>query len=175
MNFIDLILIIPLIWFGFKGFRKGFIIEVASLAALLLGIYGGIKLSGIASQYISQWFEINSEYLPLISFSVVFILILIIVFLIAHLIDRVVKTASLGLLNRLAGALFGMSKILIIIGIILIMINNYDSNNVFIKKETKDNSLLYNPLSKFVSAIFPSIMDILKTKDAPETGNPDNN
>ena len=84
MNFIDIILLIPLLWFGYKGFTKGFIIEIASLAALMLGIYGGVYFSNFVAKYLSQWFEIKSDYLPLISFSVTFLLIVIIVFLVGE-------------------------------------------------------------------------------------------
>jgi len=177
MNFIDIILIIPLLWFGYKGFTKGFIIEIASLAALMLGIYGGIYFSNFIAGYLSKWFEIKSTYLPLISFSVTFLLIVILVFLIARGLDKIVKSAALSLPNRLAGAVVGAAKIFIILGFILLMINKYDNNGMFIKKEVRDNSLLYNPMSELVVKIYPSVSTIVsnalekENTQKPETKN----
>ncbi len=161
MNFIDIILVIPLLWFGYKGFTKGFIIEVASLAALMLGIYGGIKFSGWVSGYLSRWFEIKSEYLPLISFSVTFLLIMLIVFLVARGVDKLVKSASLSLPNRLAGAVLGAAKTFIIMGIVLLLLNKYDRGGEFIKQEIRDKSLLYNPMTELVVKIYPSVSETL--------------
>ena len=45
MNYLDLIFCIPLIWGFWKGWQKGLIIELSMLAALLLGVWGGIKFS----------------------------------------------------------------------------------------------------------------------------------
>ena len=169
MNFIDIIILIPLLWFGYKGFTKGFIIEVASFAALLLGIYGGLKLSGWVSGYLSSWFEINSDYLPLISFSVTFLFIVLIVFLVARGVDKLVKSAALSLPNRLAGAIVGAAKTFIIIGVILLLLNKYDKGGEFIKEDIRNKSLLYNPMTELVVKIYPSVSEnlgkVLKTEN----------
>ena len=75
MNILDLIILIPLAWSAYKGFSKGLIISVASLLALLLGIYGSIRFSDITSGYLIDHFEFSSQYLPIISFAITFILI----------------------------------------------------------------------------------------------------
>lgn len=41
MNILDLLLLIPIISGAIGGFRKGFIIGVISLLALVLGVFGG--------------------------------------------------------------------------------------------------------------------------------------
>ena len=159
MNLIDIFLILPILWFGYKGYTKGFIIEIASLAALMLGIYGGIYFSNFAAGYLSKWFEIKSEYLPLISFSVTFLLIIIIVFLIARGLDKVVKSAALSLPNRIAGAALGAIKTIIIIGVILLLVNKYDKNGTYLKEEIRDKSLLYDPMTNLVIKIYPSVSE----------------
>ncbi len=52
MNYIDLIIAIPLVWGVFVGFKNGLIIEVASLAALLLGIFGAIHFSDLTANFL---------------------------------------------------------------------------------------------------------------------------
>jgi len=45
MNFIDIFVAALLLWFGYKGFKKGLVFELVSIVALSLGIYGGLKFS----------------------------------------------------------------------------------------------------------------------------------
>ena len=62
---------------------------------------------------------------------------------------------ALGLVNRLAGLLFGMLKTAFLISIFLVILNGVNSRVPFIPEEHKKNSLLYQPLSKLAPAIFP--------------------
>ena len=45
MNFIDVLILIPVIYAAWKGFKHGLIIEVFTLLALVVGIYAGIHFS----------------------------------------------------------------------------------------------------------------------------------
>ena len=55
----------------------------------------------------------------------------------------------------LAGMLFGILKTALIISIVLVIINSIERRIPFIPEEHKENSLLYQPLSKLAPAIFP--------------------
>jgi len=176
MNIIDIFLLLPILWFGYKGFTKGFIIEIASLAALMLGIYGGIHFSNFASVYLSKWFDIKSDYLPLVSFSVTFLLIVIIVFLIAKGVDKLVKSAALSLPNRIAGAVLGAIKTILIIGVILLLVNKYDKEGTYLKEEIRNKSLLYDPMTNLVVKIYPSISSTVSNAlEQENTKKPDEN
>ena len=64
MNYLDVIFIVPLIWAGFRGFKKGLIIEVSALIAFGLGIWGGIHFSDFVAELLSD--SIESKYVPLV-------------------------------------------------------------------------------------------------------------
>jgi membrane protein required for colicin V production len=160
MNYFDIIVLIPVLWFGYKGFTKGFVIEIASVAALLLGLWGGIKLSSYLTVIMTDNFGWESAYNPLIAFGVVFIVIVIFVHLIARLIDKLVKSVSLSFFNRIAGALFGAAKVVLIISIIILMFNKVDERSDFITDEFKEGSLLYKPIAGIVPAILPVVEKI---------------
>jgi len=67
MNYFDIIIIAPLLWGAYKGFKKGFIIEIASLIALFFGIYGGIKFSSISANYLGNLFNISVNLILILS------------------------------------------------------------------------------------------------------------
>ncbi len=155
MSYFDIIFLIFLVWSGYKGFVKGFIKSLASLAALVLGIYGAIHFSGWSAALISHHFNINAEILPLIAFAATFILIIIGIHLLAGLLDKLMKSIALGFINQIAGLLFGILKAGFILSIILVLINKINEHYPFIPEEQKEQSYLYVPLSSLAPTIFP--------------------
>ncbi|MDA3953919.1 MAG: CvpA family protein [Bacteroidales bacterium] len=155
MNTIDLVFGIILLWSAYRGFSKGFIVQLATLAALLLGILGAVMFSDFTSSLIIKKFEVSGNYLPLISFAVTFIAIVIAVHLLAKMLNKLIDAIALGIVNRLLGVLFSVLKIGFIVSIILVLVNKVDNKYNFIPDETKENSLLYMPLSNFAPMIFP--------------------
>ncbi|MBI3500356.1 MAG: CvpA family protein [Bacteroidetes bacterium] len=159
MSYIDIILIIPLLWGLYKGFSKGLIIEVASLAAFVLAVWGGIKFSDFLSEWMKNSFDWTSKYLPVISFAIIFIGILILVFSTAKLLERFVKAAALGFANKLAGGIFGMLKFGLILSVLIFVLNAIEKNVQLIPSETKHASLLYEPVGKIAPLIIPGLRE----------------
>jgi len=143
MNIFDIVIIIPLLWGLYKGIRKGLIIEIATLAALVLGIWGGMHFSNFTASKIESFLDINSSYLPLISFAVTFIGIVIIVHLLARIIEKLIKAVALGFVNTLGGALAGIAKFGCIVSIAILLIDRANSAANFIDPTTLNESLLY--------------------------------
>ncbi len=160
MNYFDVIIIIPLLWGAFKGFKKGLIIEVSSLVALFLGVWGGVKFSAISAKYLSEMFDISEKIMPLISFAITFIIIVIAVFALAKLLEKFIKMIALGLVNKITGAAFGMLKFALIISVVLNLVNNVNAELNFIEPEMQDSSLLYKPISSVALILIPGLSDI---------------
>ena len=74
MNWIDIIVLIPLCWYAYKGLKNGFLMEVVSLAALFLGLFVSYKFSDL----IALWLT-GTTLAKQISFSVCFILTIVLV------------------------------------------------------------------------------------------------
>ncbi len=155
MNYFDIIFLILLLWSAFQGIRKGFFIMAASLAALILGIWGAIHFSHLMAGWITGHIDRNIQYLSLISFSLTFVLIVIGVHLLARAMDKLIRAVALGFLNRFAGLVFGILKTAFLISIVLVILDAIDRKIPFIPREHKEASLLYRPLSQFAPAIFP--------------------
>lgn len=160
MNYFDVIIIIPLLWGAYKGFRKGFIIEIASFIALGLGIWGGMKFSSISAKYLSEAFDIAENIMPLISFAVTFILIVIVVFTLAKMLQKVISMVALGFVNKAAGALFGTLKFGLIMSVVINFCNILDAQISFIDNDIKKSSILYEPVGKVAQIIIPGLKEI---------------
>lgn len=157
MSYFDIIILIPLLWAGYRGFTKGVIIEVVSILAFVLGIWGAIHFSDYIGDYVHD--NINKKYEPVISFSIIFVAIVVGVFILGKLLEKVVNLAQLKLANKVAGAAFGVGKIVLILSFLVIIINQYDAKFHFVPKEVKEDSLLYDPLMDLSKKVVPAVED----------------
>lgn len=155
MNILDIILVIPLLWALYRGFRKGLIYMVASLTALVLGVFGAIRFHESTGEILKSWFVINPEHINLISFAISFIFIVLVVHLAAFLVDKLIKAVALSFINRAAGMIFGLLTATFIISIVLMPLDAANSRSEFISQETIDESLLYKPLTNFAPTVLP--------------------
>lgn len=155
MGYLDIILGAFLIFGAVRGFMKGFISQVFGLAALFIGILGAIKFSGWASEKLAILFDTKSETLPLISFLVVLFVLVIVVLLIGKLVDGMVESTKLGILNRIFGSLFSITKIALLLSVLLWTLSFLNSNEGIIPKKTIEESYLYKPIEKFAPTVIP--------------------
>jgi membrane protein required for colicin V production len=165
MNVFDIV-IAALLIFGFvRGVMKGFFVEVASLAALIIGVYGAIHFSYFISDYLKESVSWSEEYVSLAAFAGTFVVIIVIIALLGKLLTKLANFASLGVLNKILGGVFGALKIGLILSVVFIFFGKMNNTIPFVQQETLDKSILYEPVKKIAPFIFPSIIKQDKPED----------
>lgn len=159
MNYLDIILVIPLLWGLYKGLSKGIIKELASLIALIIGIYGAVHFADSIQPYIKNSLSIESSFLPILSFAITFIGIVLVVRVIGFIVDKIIKLVALGFISRVLGGVFGVLKTAFIISALLLIVNTFDYYLNLIPLEQKNASVLYRPLSNMIPSIAPNVSD----------------
>jgi membrane protein required for colicin V production len=159
VNWIDIIICIPLVWGFYKGFTKGLVIELATVVALGLGVWCAMKFSELLSGFAKDSWGWASEYLPVISFCVILLGVLVLVYFIGKLVTRFVKASSLGWLNKLLGAGFGVMKFALILSILFFVVDAVEKSYPMVSSDTKNGSLLYKPVSKIAPVLIPGLKD----------------
>lgn len=157
MNFIDVLIIVPLIYAGYKGFKHGLIIEVFTMLALFVGLYAGIHFSDFIAAFLKNTFSWDSEYLPIISFTLVFLGVGAMVYFAGKMIEQMVKVVHLTPLNKFFGVFFGVLKMLYIVSVVLVIAESYDEKGDFFPEEKKESSLLYNPVVSVSTTTIPGL------------------
>lgn len=165
----DILFILIFLWAAYKGFTKGFILQAATLAALILGIWGSIKFSGYVAVVIMEKMEYHGEFVPLISFAITFIGIVVAIHFLAKLIEKLLEMIALSFVNRIFGILFNLIKYALIISAILVVINGIDRKIQFLPQKQVNESHLYIPLSALAPMLFPYLhFDFIHPHDIPE-------
>ena len=157
MNWIDAAIVIILILSMITGFINGFVKEVASLAALILGIWGAIKFSTFTAAKLYDYFDMTGKYVGVIAFIVTFMFIVVIIHFIGILADKIVNAVSLSFVNRLLGIAFGLLKSVLIMSVFFVILNVIDAKKPFLPKETIEKSIFYNTISDIAPTLFPII------------------
>lgn len=157
MNWIDATIVIILILSAVIGFINGFVREVASLAALILGIWGAIKFSTFTAERLYDYFDMTGRYVGIISFIITFGIIVVIIHFIGLLVHKFVDAASLGFVNRLLGIAFGLLKSVLIMSVLFSVFQAIDVHKPFLPKERIEESMFFNTISDIAPAIFPII------------------
>jgi membrane protein required for colicin V production len=160
MNIIDIVILIP-IGLGFIfGLFKGLIKELMSLAAIIIGIYGAKFFApALASVLIKLFNSHNSVIIP-VAHLTVFLLIVGILMLLAHVFDKIISSISLGGLNRILGGVFGGLKYALLISFLINIVDIVDRQFHVIEKETKETSFIYGPMLAFGPVIWDEIQQL---------------
>lgn len=117
--FIDLILAIIVILAIIKGYQRGLIVGIFSFVAVIIGLAAAMKLSAVVAGYIGNAIKVSDQWLPVISFLVVFMVVVLLIRLGANMIQKAVEISMLGWVNRLGGILFYVAIYVIVYSVAL--------------------------------------------------------
>lgn len=158
MNVFDIVITVFLL-FGFvRGIMKGLFIEIASLVALIGGVWGSIHFSYFIGDFLKESVSWSEKQISLAAFAITFILIIVVVSLLGKFLTKLADLAALGLINKAFGGVFGLVKIGLVLSIVFIFFDRMNSTISFIDKETLEESILYKPVKSIAPTIFPSII-----------------
>jgi membrane protein required for colicin V production len=136
---LDIIFAVVLVLAIFKGYSRGLVIGLFSLVSVIVGLAAAIKLSTVVASWIGNAVKVSEEWLPLISFIVVFIIVVLLIRLGAKAIESTIEVAMLGWLNKLGGIILYVAIYTIVFSVLLF----YAEQMQLVKPETIDKSLTY--------------------------------
>lgn len=123
---IDIIFLIILLIAVFKGLQRGLIVAVFSVLALIIGLAAAIKLSVVVAEYLEDSMNVSAKWLPILSFILVFIIVILLVKWIASLLQAAIDFAWLGWINKLGGVLLYAAIYTAIFSVVLFYLTKAD-------------------------------------------------
>ncbi len=150
---IDIIYILIFILAIFKGISKGLVLGVFSFLAIIIGLAAALKLSVVVANYLQGSVVTATKWLPLISFILVLIMVILVVGIVARLIKKTLQFAMLGWLDSLGG----MALYIILYTIIFSIFLFYISKLMLIQPEVMSTSKTY----PYIAPWGPKVIDNL--------------
>ena len=158
MNILDIFLG-ALILFGLiRGLSKGLFVEVASLVALVAGIFGAIHFSDFAAGFLESKVDWSEQYINIAAFAITFVVIVVVIAMAGKALTKLADFAALGMLNKLLGGIFGALKIGLILSVAIMIFSTANKTIPFLDEEDIESSVLYKPVESLAPMIFKTLI-----------------
>ncbi len=115
MNWLDILLVLPLVVGLVRGLMRGFISEIIAILVVILGVLGARLAAPTCSAWFMQQFAWPQGVCDIVAYTLVFLAIAVILSVIARLLTKFLRAIHLGWANRLLGGVFGICKYGIIV------------------------------------------------------------
>lgn len=169
MNSIDIsILIIIGVGFVF-GLFKGLVRELASLAAIVLGIYGAKLFSSLLVPLFINVLGVSEKVAQPLSYIIVFIAIAVVLLILARAIDKVFDAVALSGLNKFLGGVFGALKYALIISVLINVFDSLNQKFRFMTEEKQFTSVTYQPLLNLAPELWEEAMQYHEQNETEQT------
>jgi len=149
MNWLDVLLLLPLLVGLVRGLMRGFISEVIAIMVVLLGVIGARFGAPPFSEWLLQQFAWPQGVCDVVSYTLVFLVIAILLSLLAKGLTRFLRAIHLGWANRLAGGLFGIAKYGLLVLIAVFVLNKTNESFHYLDDApVVKTSVIYQPMVK---------------------------
>jgi membrane protein required for colicin V production len=132
-------------------------VELFTLLAVFAGLYAAVHFSDFISVKLKEDAGWDWEYVPIVAYALCFLAVGAMVYFGGKMLEKVIKVVQLGLVNRMAGALFSIITMTLLLGGIILMSDSYDQRSDILSEETKEGSLLYYPVLNTSKVLMPKI------------------
>ena len=165
MSSIDIIILVCFLPAIYEGLTKGFISQAVSILSILLGAWLAFHFSNAACGWLSQYLpSVSPTILGVVGFILLFVIAVGLLNILGRLIEKSLKLALLGWLNRLLGIVFALAKGALIISLLIVLFSSLNDSFHLVQQETIDQSVLFQPLKDLGLKIYPYLKALIFKK-----------
>lgn len=146
MNYLDVILIIPLLYGLVMGVKRGFVKEAVMLVAIAMGVFVAKQLSSPMAVLLQEHIGISQRVAQPLSYFVVVLVFVGGMYILAWMLTKILKAMKLSTVNRIFGAVLGTLKWVLILSVVLNFVAVIDKYVPVKSKPAVRNSKLYTPI-----------------------------
>ena len=149
MALFDILLVIPLIYGFVRGLYKGLINEIASIVSLVGGLILAFYFSEDLYAELSTLVENPGIELRVISFIVVFVVVIIAINLLSRAITKAMNMIALGAINHILGAVFGVCKWFLVVLLMVYFLKGMQEEATIFQADTLSESFVYQRFAHY--------------------------
>lgn len=147
LDSLDVLIILVLAFGVLRGVTTGAVRQIVSFVGTLVAIVLGLELMVVVGRLVGQMFGLAEALQPAVGFLVIFIVIQIALVIGVRLLEAAIKMFKLNPINRVAGAVIGAAKAVLILSVLFLVLGFFNVP----EEENRNNSVLYEP----VALVFP--------------------
>ena len=151
MNLFDVIVYIALAWAVFNGWRRGFLLQLVSLVAVI----AGLMLAAKYGAYVGSLMGLDSPTAAIVGFLMIFLAALVAITIVGHLLRAVLRFSGLGVADVLLGILFSVLKIGLVVGVLFSWFAAINRDYTWVEKQTIEQSRWFVPVVRVTDTLMP--------------------
>ncbi|MEN9742489.1 MAG: hypothetical protein RLZZ65_294 [Bacteroidota bacterium] len=155
MNLLDLFLFAPLVYGAYKGYKRGLIMSLFLLLAIVVGLYAAFHLNDVLVDFGVEKLHWEKTTLVPVCFVILFLGIGAAVYFGGKLLETALKVVKLSILNNLAGALLGMLQWVFLMATLLVFVLSLDKQQTIINAQKRKESLAIPFYTQFLKLGLP--------------------
>jgi membrane protein required for colicin V production len=149
---LDILLLLPLLFGAYNGYRRGLLLEIFSVLAAILGFILGFKFLGWTLDVLRPYLG-NNQFMPYIGFSLVFLPILFLLNKLGFILKNSLRFTLLGNIDSLAGSMLGIFTFALGVSVFLLVANALN----LIDKKYKKDTVVYPVIVKVAPAVLEKV------------------
>lgn len=135
MNALDIVFAVILGFSLIRGIFRGLVKEVASIIGVFSGYYAAYTYYPLVARILSRWMS-NTAYMNILSFLILFCLVFVCISIIGVVLKYLLSIAYMGWADRISGALFGLTKAVLVASIILVALTTFLPKNASLVRQS---------------------------------------
>jgi len=162
MGTLDIIILICFLPALFQGLKNGFVSQIISLAAVFFGAWLAFRFSEVSCEWLARYLpNASTAVLHAIGFVIVFVIVVLLLNIVGKILEKVLKFAMLGWLDKLLGLAFALAKATLVIGLLIIVFSTINDKFGLVAVEKLNNSIFYNPIKDIAYQVFPYLKSLI--------------
>ncbi|OZI05298.1 colicin V production protein [Siphonobacter sp. BAB-5385] len=164
-NFLDLLLLVPLAYGAYTGFRRGVLVEIIAVIAFVVSLILGFKLLNEAIAFVAPYVgeTVGRKFLPYIGFSSIFVLVIFTINRFGWLLRRSLRYTIFGSFDSMAGAVVGLFTYAFGISVFLWLLQALGMG--FPNREQMTGSYVYPVIRPFAPKVLDKVSDAIPKRD----------
>lgn len=161
MTFLDIVIIVLLLWGAYKGWTSGFLKQLVSLIGFLVGLLVASFFYMSLGKYLAPKLGSALMLSDILAFIILWVIVPIFLGFLANGFTRALKGMKLGIPNSVLGMVLGVLKFLILLSCVF---NVMDKLGI-VNKEKGQKSIFYQPVKGFVGLLFDKTTSSITTEE----------
>jgi membrane protein required for colicin V production len=159
INWVDVSIMIIILLNMIIGIRRGIVRGIINLIGVVTAIFLAIFWFKEVGEYVSLHSQLSREIANILAFALIFLGIYIIARIVEIFFKKILSLLFVSWIDGLGGALFGLAKGSLIVGILLVIIT-FIPLPVFLKEQL-ENSFLANRIAVMTTIVYDYLKDWL--------------
>ena len=144
-----------------QGLFKGFTEQVIAIIAIIAGTWAALKFTDLVCTFLQPYLGAPAGFLKVLVFTMMLVLVILLFKLLGKLVKASINFVTLGWLDRLLGAVFGLLKAAIVLGILTVLFTSLNNTFHLVGEKTLSRSPIFIHLRDASLAVLPYLKNLI--------------